>query len=35
MLRDKDATKAGRVMAAVMGMIKIDIAAVRKAYDVA
>ena len=33
MLQDKDRVRAGRVMQAMMKMIKIDIAALQKAYD--
>jgi predicted 3-demethylubiquinone-9 3-methyltransferase (glyoxalase superfamily) len=33
MLRDKDSTKSQRVMKAMMGMAKLDIAALKKAYD--
>ena len=33
MLADPDPAKAGRVMQAMLGMIKIDIAELRKAYD--
>jgi predicted 3-demethylubiquinone-9 3-methyltransferase (glyoxalase superfamily) len=33
MLRDKDAEKAGRVMRAMMPMIKLDIKQLRDAYD--
>jgi predicted 3-demethylubiquinone-9 3-methyltransferase (glyoxalase superfamily) len=33
MLADPDAVKAARVMQAVLGMVKIDIAALRRAYD--
>jgi len=31
-LRDKDPVKAGRVMSAMMQMVKLDIAALEKAY---
>jgi predicted 3-demethylubiquinone-9 3-methyltransferase (glyoxalase superfamily) len=33
LLQDKDRVKAGRVMQAMLQMIKIDIAALRRAYD--
>jgi predicted 3-demethylubiquinone-9 3-methyltransferase (glyoxalase superfamily) len=33
MLHDKDPQKAKRVMAAMLGMTKIDIAALKKAYE--
>ena len=33
MLTDKDPVKAGRVMKAMMGMIKIDIKGLKRAYD--
>ncbi len=33
MLQDKDPEKAKRVMAAMLKMIKIDIAALKRAYD--
>lgn len=33
MLRDKDAKKAQRAMQAMMQMVKLDIAALKKAYD--
>jgi predicted 3-demethylubiquinone-9 3-methyltransferase (glyoxalase superfamily) len=33
LLRDKDAAKSARVMAAMLGMIKLDIAALKKAYE--
>jgi predicted 3-demethylubiquinone-9 3-methyltransferase (glyoxalase superfamily) len=33
MLQDKDAAKAARVMEALMKMIKLDIAALKRAYD--
>lgn len=33
LLADPDKAKAGRVMQAVMGMVKLDIAALQKAYD--
>jgi two-component system sensor histidine kinase QseC len=33
MFQDKDAEKAGRAMRAMMGMIKLDLAAAQKAFD--
>lgn len=33
MLQDKDRVRAGRAMQAMMKMVKIDIAALQKAYD--
>ncbi len=33
MLGDPDASKAGRVMEAMLGMVKLDIAALNKAYE--
>lgn len=33
MLQDPDAAKAQRVMRAMMGMVKLDIAGLRRAYD--
>ena len=33
MMQDKDTAKTSRVMAAVMGMIKLDIAGLRQAFD--
>lgn len=33
LMGDKDRVKAGRVMQAMMGMVKIDIAALQHAYD--
>ncbi len=33
MLADPDREKAGRVMQAMMGMVKLDIAALKRAYD--
>ena len=33
MMADKDAAKAGRVMQAMLGMTKIDIAALKRAYE--
>jgi predicted 3-demethylubiquinone-9 3-methyltransferase (glyoxalase superfamily) len=33
MLRDADRAKAGRAMAAMMKMKKMDVAALRKAYN--
>ncbi|MNP81140.1 hypothetical protein D3C76_1794230 [compost metagenome] len=33
MFQDKDAAKAARAMAAMMKMIKLDIATVKKAFD--
>ncbi len=33
MLGDPDASRAGRVMEAMLGMVKLDIAALKKAYD--
>jgi two-component system sensor histidine kinase QseC len=33
MFQDKDAAKAARAMQAMMKMVKLDIAALQKAYD--
>jgi predicted 3-demethylubiquinone-9 3-methyltransferase (glyoxalase superfamily) len=33
MLQDKDAAKAQRAMQAMLGMVKLDIAALKKAYE--
>lgn len=33
MMRDPDLAKAGRVMEAMMGMVKLDVAALQRAYD--
>jgi two-component system sensor histidine kinase QseC len=33
MFQDKDAEKAGRAMRAMMGMVKLDLTAVQKAFD--
>ena len=33
MLQDKDAAKSNRVMKAMMGMVKLDIAGLQRAYD--
>jgi predicted 3-demethylubiquinone-9 3-methyltransferase (glyoxalase superfamily) len=33
MMKDADRVKAGRVMQAMLGMVKLDIAGLRKAFD--